>query len=109
MALGHGSFSVKKNTRMGSEGLLTGGLWQIAKDLWVLVCQSLKRGRLCATDKEVEKGPDSNEASRRLKMCHLRRNSQVPIPQLYDSEGEHLLKFYTLGVPLTSPQEFWYP
>lgn len=102
MALGHGPFSVKKNTRVGSEDLLTGGLWQVAKDLRVLVCRSLRGGRLCATDKEVEKGQDSGEASRVSKMCDLRSNSQVPTLQLYDSEGEHLLKFYTLGASLTS-------
>lgn len=44
----------KKDTRMRSEGSLTGGLWQVAEDLCILVCPALKGGRVYVTDKVDE-------------------------------------------------------
>ena len=39
---------------MRSEGSLTGGLWQVAEDLCILVCPALTGGRVYVTDKVDE-------------------------------------------------------
>lgn len=105
MALGQRPFSGKKHTRMGSEGSLTGDLWQVAEDLWVLVRPSLKGGRQYVTDKVDESimevglggrqrsavGTQFKEAALRCQLCSCM------------TERERLLKLCTPDASITSP------